>query len=242
VCTLSWLPSRNGYWLLFTRDERRSRSRGSPPAVARRGDHLVLAPTDGDFEGTWIGVNSAGVGAALLNRYADGPTDPGIPRVSRGLLVRSLLDSRSATRVVRRLEDMSLAPFQSFTLAATDRRGVVHVTDWDGSSVTKTTIRQPGLLRTSSGGDQLEAERQRRKVFDELVGTELRPRIESLREFHRGHLPERGPYSVCMHRDEAETHSLTEVRVSRRTATMRFLAGPACRDPVRFVRTIPLVR
>lgn len=241
MCTLSWIPSRNGYWLLFTRDERRTRARARPPTVARINGTTVLAPTDGDFGGTWIGVNGAGVSATLLNRYEDTPVDPTGGQISRGLLLRSLLDARRAGGLIGRLVTMPLAPFRPFTIAATDRRGVMHLADWDGHALTRAVTRTPGLVRTSSGKDQRDAERLRAATFEGLVPPGNRPGIERLRDFHRGHLPERGAFSVCMHRDEAETQSLTELRVGRGVATMRYFAGPPCQAPLRYVRSIPLL-
>ena len=242
MCTLSWLSSPNGYWLLFTRDERRTRARGRPPAITRRGGIRILAPTDGDFGGTWVGVNSAGVAAALLNRYDDAPADPGVPRVSRGLLVRSLLDSGSTAALLRRLAGLELGTFQPFTLAVVGRGGLIHLADWDGARLVTSGVDRPGLVRTSSGRDQAEAERLRGAAFRQVGGGAARPDIGLLRAFHRSHLPERGAFSVCMHRDEAETHSVIEIRVSRRTATIRYLDGPPCREPARSIRSIPVDR
>src|SRR5436305_622975 len=52
--------------------------------------------------------------------------------------------------------------------------------------------------------------------------------IDRLRGLHRSHLPERGPFSICMHRTNAATVSYTEVTVENRNVTMRYKPGPPC--------------
>lgn len=241
MCTLSWLPCRHGYWLLFNRDERRTRAPGRPPTVGRVGGIKVLAPADGDFGGTWVGGNQFGVSAALLNRYDDTPVDPTAGTVSRGILLQSLLGGRSATALVGALRTSALAPFKPFTVAATDRAGTMHLGDWDGARLAVTTTDQPGLVRTSSGADQATAERVRSALFAEAAtGGPLD--VDLLRRLHRGHAPARGPFSICMHRDEAATQSLTEVRVSARRITLRHWHGPPCQAPLCSVRQLATTR
>jgi hypothetical protein len=45
---------------------------------------------------------------------------------------------------------------------------------------------------------------------------------------HRSHGTERGPYSTCMHREDAATVSYTEVTVSRQRADMSYTPGTPC--------------
>ena len=44
------------------------------------------------------------------------------------------------------------------------------------------------------------------------------------------HEPERGPFSICMHRREAATVSYTEIDVTRNRATMGYVPGPLCKE------------
>lgn len=240
MCTVSWLPSRHGYWLLFNRDERHTRSKASYPKRTRQRAVRAITPADGDFGGTWIGTNEFGLTTALLNRYEDGPVDPSAGTVSRGLLLRALLDSPSARVVADRLRETSLTPFQPFTVVAADPTGQLHLFDWDGTTLHQTTSRTAGLVRTSSGRDQRQAEVVRTGVWATLAPG--KPNIAALRLLHRSHAPTRGPFSVCMHREEAGTQSLTEVRVARRVVRVSYLAGAPCQTPIRRVRTIPRFR
>ncbi len=230
MCTLSWVPTPDGFRLFFNRDERRTRARGRPPRVTRTPAGEFLGPVDGDFGGTWIGVNHHGVAGAILNRYEDTPPGALAGRVSRGLLLRDLLlTSRTPADLVRRTRAARLKDFLPFTLATVAAGRPVTLIDWNGRTLRVTRTRRPGVLRTSSGSDQGAADRARRSVYRELLGTRDQPSPDVLRRLHQSHLPHRGPLSACMHRPEAKTQSLTEVAVGRRRATMWYAAGSPCR-------------
>ena len=73
------------------------------PAIRRTAGGTVLAPLDLREGGTWLGVNSRGVFAALTNRRAE--TDPRTDRRSRGLLVMDALEAGSAAEAADRIEE-----------------------------------------------------------------------------------------------------------------------------------------
>jgi uncharacterized protein with NRDE domain len=224
MCTVSWAPTPGGYTLYFNRDERRTRGIGHPPSAAERDGVRFLAPIDPDAGGTWIGVNERGVAVGLLNRYHETPLDTGGPRTSRGLLVLSVLPAPSAAAVLDRVAGRNLAEFQPFTICAVDLHRQVHLADWNGTELRTERTARAGMIRTSSGRDQAEAERIRAAAERELV---IGP--SDLDRFHRSHFPERGPFSVCMHRPEAETASLTTIEVSAGRARLEYVAGSPCR-------------
>jgi len=61
--------------------------------------------------------------------------------------------------------------------------------------------------------------------------------VSWLRRFHSSHAshaPEIGPYSICMHRNDAATVSYTEVVVSRRITRMRYQSGSPCGPTTEF--------
>jgi hypothetical protein len=84
----------------------------------------------------------------------------------------------------------------------------------------------------SSGFDEPGSQRTRGKSFREALRQSSAGSTEWLRRLQRAHGPERGPYSICMHREDATTVSYTEVVVSHTTATLRYTPGaPCCTAP-----------
>ena len=67
MCTVTWTRRPDGYSVFFNRDELRSRKEALPPRVHDDGTVSYVAPEDGDFGGTWLSVNGAGVTIGLLN-------------------------------------------------------------------------------------------------------------------------------------------------------------------------------
>jgi hypothetical protein len=47
-------------------------------------------------------------------------------------------------------------------------------------------------------------------------------------DFHARHDPMPGPYSPCMHRDDARTVSFTSIAVERGVAVLRYQPGAPC--------------
>ncbi len=239
MCTVSWLREPAGYQVFFNRDERRTRAPGLPPTHGRTGDTAWLAPLDGDHRGTWIGVSEHGVTLGLLNRYGESPADaePDEP-TSRGHLVTALLDLRALADLPARIEAAHPTRYRPFTLAAFAPDADACLLGWDGRAVTLDRVTGSGLVLTSSGHDQAGAARVRTALF-----ARQRPgggwTADGLTALHRSHEPERGPYSVCMHRPDAATVSATWVVVTPGAVRLRYHAGPPCRTAAAPDLTLP---
>ena len=76
------------------------------PAIRRTSTGAVLSPLDLRESGTWLGLNSRGVFAALTNRKAEGDASP--DRRSRGLLVLDALEADTAAEAADRIEEGAL--------------------------------------------------------------------------------------------------------------------------------------
>jgi hypothetical protein len=210
----------------MNRDERRTRARGRPPEVASIRGIPVLLPTDPDAGGSWISVNASGTTLALLNRYEDTPHDDGGPFISRGLLLRELAWAPDTGVVETELRRLVLSRYRPFTRASVSRGGVPHLFDWTGRELGCTTVVEPGLVRASSGSEQARAEQVRGELFRRASQRPggLTPLV--LESLHRSHRPEIGPLSICMHREEAHTVSLSLITATLSTILFRYIDGP----------------
>jgi hypothetical protein len=234
---MTWLDREDGgYDVFFNRDERRTRLPAAPPSVRTVDGTRMLAPTDGDFGGSWLAVNERGLVVALLNG-AVGSTieDPRATWTSRGLLVRALAGSSSTADAIARLERTDLARYRAFVLVlldlARDRRTAI----WSERTLVVDPAADVALPIVSSSFDSAEVARGRRERFRALAAETWASPAELHRAYHKDHAPERGPRSVCMHRPDAETVSFSRIEVEPRA--IRFLYWPVspCRatgDPV----------
>src|SRR5438477_7286592 len=66
MCTVSFIPKHQGFYLAMNRDEKRSRPIAVPPRIVRIAGRSAIFPLDPNG-GSWIAVNDAGVCLVLIN-------------------------------------------------------------------------------------------------------------------------------------------------------------------------------
>lgn len=225
MCTVSFLPTQSGFALAMNRDEKKSRVAGEKPRRKRTGRFLALHPAE-PYGGTWIGVNHRGMALALINWHAQ-PVNRNAC-VSRGIVVPHLLAADNPKRVTALFASLPLARINPFRLIAVSlRQRSLCEWRWDGNCL---GLSQRAWARShwfSSGIDEAGVAKARAKIAARTLGTLLH-----LRRMHRSHRPERGAFSVCMHRDDAETVSYTEILAGPLGAQMRHAQGALCKERV----------
>jgi len=231
MCTVTFIARRNGYALGMNRDERLMRVPGLPPRLRRINGRRALFPSEPNG-GTWIGVNDAGATFALINWYAVAARIRENPS-SRGQVVKWSLPADSPNAVERIFDGLPLSrtnPFRLIGVFLAER----HVVEWrwDLQLLERRAHSWSTNTWISSGFDEPGAQQARSKAFRKAMCQPTVSSLDWLRRLHRSHVPERGPYSHCMHRLDAASVSYTEVAVTRRTATMRYMAGPPCCTPL----------
>lgn len=220
MCTVSWLRQADGYQVFCNRDESRTRRTALAPRVQERSSVKLIVPEDGDHGGSWIGVNEYGLTLCLLNRYeahseveATAAASGHLLR-SRGLLLTELFDSRSCMTVKDRLLDTDLDCFQPFDLlllCPDDQPSLAH---WNGRQLSFEGCGDSALPLTSSAFNTAEVVASRRELFHRLTANATELSFDRLYEFHRSHEPAASAYSVCMHRDDAQTVSFSWINVT----------------------------
>ena len=65
MCTVTIVPSGDGFCLGCNRDERRDRAVALPPTVHSLRQQTAIFQVDPAGQGTWVGVNGAGVAACF---------------------------------------------------------------------------------------------------------------------------------------------------------------------------------
>jgi len=241
MCTVSWLPTGDGYELFFNRDERYQRPAIGPAIGGRRGVAWIR-PRDAEADGSWISANQLGVTVGMTNFYPEAP--PPRPRdpVSRGLLLASISDADSLAEVTTRIRNGALERYEPFSIVAAAPATATRVLTWDGVRLRERDHAAPGFVLASSGAEPPGLQAIRRTVFQQAIAREGLNR-ETLLAVHASHIPERGALSVCVHRGIAGTVSSSHVIVDRDTVEFRYAPGPPCVTefgaPIRLQRSAP---
>jgi len=234
MCTVSFLPQSQGFFLAMNRDEQKSRPRALPPWRRRAGAHAALYPSE-KSGGTWIGANDAGLILALINWYAKPQRDRSLC-VSRGIVIPELLAAGDPRELARRLKTLPLSKLNPFRLIAVST-GARNIKEWrwDGKTLSSKRFSWKRRHWFSSGYDEALVNRKREPLVRNIAETPA-----AIRKLHRAHELERGPFSICMHRDVAETVSYTEIAVTKKKARLRYAAGAPCRNKRSIPRVLPL--
>ena len=175
-----------------------------------------------------MGVNTYGVVAGIANLFVNRDPVPPARKVSRGLLVRKFLDSPSSLQVERRVLAFDLEPFEPFTLVALEVGRAPVILRWDRSALSPVEPLGSALLVTSAG-DSRSIETSRIRLFEaESRNGELTAsRVE---ELYRAP-PNGDDSSICVHRPEVSTVSLTRIEVSPLQVSLTYTPGQPCQTP-----------
>lgn len=211
----------------MNRDEKRSRVPALLPAIIDLGERRVVLPREPNG-GTWIAVNDRGICFALINWYRI-EREPARSIISRGKVVVAVAGASSTEDIAARLGALKLQrlrPFRLIGIVPSER----NLTEWRWN-LERLSGRKHSWRRQhwfSSGFDERRAELERSRVCSFAQTGQAANSLSWLRRLHRSHAATRGPFSICMHRNDAETVSYTEVAVSGRRVLMRYKPGPTC--------------
>jgi hypothetical protein len=229
MCTVTFIARQRGYCLGMNRDEKLTRPTGLPPKRKTMNGRAVLCPSE-PGGGTWIAVNDYGATLALINWYSI-TERVGSKAVSRGEVLNSISAAISPDVADAALRGLPLNRINPFRLI-----GVYPATGeniewrWNMEQLVRQNHRWKSQQWISSGLDEPTAQRVRSRTFQRAGQQHSAGGLDWLRRLHRSHSPQTGPFSTCMHRDDATTVSYTEVAVSSRQATMRYHPGTPCQN------------
>lgn len=224
MCTVSVIATGDGYRLVHSRDEQRSRAPGLTPEVRKAGGFRVVAPHDPVGGGTWVLARDDGLTLAIMNVNPEPPPDLDLAALrSRGLIIPDLA-SLGVDEIAAAMADLDYSRYAPFRLIAAVRPGCrvrIETWTWAGAGEPRADTPKAPVCWSSSGlGDSVVAARG--PLFEEIVGRDPTPAAQE--GFHRNLWPGRGAESVLMSRQDARTVSLTAVESGPRGSRMAYSA------------------
>jgi len=227
MCTVSIVPLDGGFRVMSNRDERLDRASAFQPQIERMDSRAVIMPIDPVGGGSWIGVNDAGLVAAVLNRH-DGPAPYGASFSSRGALVRRALGCESIEAAMASVEALDPKRFQPFRLVLVQHHRIALVAgDAHEFAHAESTLGQSFMFTASSLGDVF-VDLPRRWLFECLMGRAA-DRLQAQLLFHRHQWPGKREISVLMERGDAATVSRTTIDVRNDGIELEYESLVPCR-------------
>jgi hypothetical protein len=111
MCTVTFIPARDNFFITSNRDEKNSRRRAIRPSVYNHNGWNLIYPKDAEAGGTWIAVKENGDTAVLLNGafICHKPEPP--YRKSRGHLFLEVLSADYPAWTFSKIELLGIEPF-----------------------------------------------------------------------------------------------------------------------------------
>ena len=218
MCTLTWRGAGGRLDVFMNRDESRARPRAEPPALRTLRGARYLPPRDPQDGGAWILANEHGLVLVLANLQG---RDPAAAR-SRGLLLWNLADANSPRDALARWEALDLSSSRPHLLHALSPTEAA-AGGWTGTRRARVEADPFSGFASTSSLDPEWIPQLRRKRWDPDGDPEA---------FHRSHDPGPSAESVCMHRADAATASMTRVVVTPAEVSMSYADGPPCETPL----------
>lgn len=220
MCTVTYIPSKDGFFLTSNRDEHVSRGHALPPVVYCNGKEKLLFPKDRDKSGSWIAAKSNGDVAVLLNGAFVKHTIQPWYRKSRGLI---FLDIISAERPAGYYQGLDLDGIEPFTLILFVS-GQLYEGRWDGREKQMAAI-ETGMAHIWSSATlyDMMAAAKRRNWFEQWRQTGIQTTVRTILDFHRYGGNGDPMDSLVIDRDgKMKTMSITNVHVRPKQIKMTY--------------------
>ena len=225
MCTMTWFVKDNGYELFFNRDERTSRRHAGLPTVQQANGTKYISPTDADAGGTWIASNQFGITICLLNHYEFEQIATYKHWTSRGEIVRRFATIEDMNLIEQHFNALDLSDYRAFRMFLIDRNGNNRLCIWDGHLPrVEINVTTP---KSSSSVDAMHVKTERKQLFSNR-GLVTSQDSKEFIKYHSSHIPDRSQESVCMHRSDANTVSLSHVDVDAEMVRFAYADGPPC--------------
>jgi hypothetical protein len=218
MCTVTFIPNKDGIFLTSNRDEKSTRKKALPPAVIQLSSGKVLFPRDQDANGTWIAVHERGDALVLLNGAFEAHCSEPPYKKSRGILVIELFENNS---ILHGFDAASLEKIEPFTLIIWED-GQLYEARWDGREKYLETLNHKIPQIWSSATIYNKSQRETKNSwFNAWVNNFSNPEFQDVMDFHEFSGDGTSENNLNMNRDNLLfTVSITSVFVKSEMAKM----------------------
>jgi hypothetical protein len=227
MCTLTFIAGDTSHRIAMNRDERIARGAGQPPEIHEVDGTKAIYPGDGEG-GTWIGVNELGIVLALLN-WTDAADKSGGKTRSRGQVIPALIASHSLAELCTALQVSSLKgmlPFRLVGVFAFEKE--IREWRWDSTQIDSQVHRWDTRHWFSSSLSDQKAGTLRGAACRHALSEADAGSAAWLRRLHASHAGGPGPFSMCVHREDVQTLSYTEIHLAPATVAVEHFLGSPC--------------
>jgi len=133
MCTVTYLPTEDGFILTSNRDERKSRSNTEFPRRYNHFNQSIFYPKDKESTGTWIATSSQGLTLCLLNGAFEKHESQPPYKTSRGLVLLEFFKHRFADNFLAEVDLKGVEPFTLIIACQQTEHSFLYELRWDGN-------------------------------------------------------------------------------------------------------------
>ena len=216
MCTVTVLPSAQGFTLTMNRDERRSRHESGLCLEAAAGRHYCY-PVDAESGGTWVGMNDHGVALALLNRYQAPSSEHA---KSRGGIIATGLGLGAFSSIAESMKTLPVDQYNAFDCLLVGRHSAC-LFSWNKEQYRYQTVSYDEGIMLTSSSERIEAVREYRQQQFTRWQAEWGVAGEVDR-FHLQQSHDMQHSAVFMARENTHTKSLVQITVNASQGTLNY--------------------
>lgn len=220
MCTVTFVPLKNGFVLTSNRDEKIARPTISPKIYGENGTKL-LYPKDEKAGGTWIVAKNDGTCIVLLNGAFENHHKKSDYAKSRGVILMEMI---KASNPMSYFSSINLKGVEPFTLIVFQKDKLVEL-KWDEKE--KYAIPHSILashIWSSSTLYNQEQRSLRKQWFEDFMQQNNNLSSEKILSFHKNTQPENTEFGLVINRDETtKTLSITQLLMQNNLVEMTYV-------------------
>lgn len=221
MCTVTYIPVKDKYFISSNRDEKYSRGQAMPPAVYNSNNKTLIYPKDADAGGSWIALHENGNAAVLLNGAFEKHEPMPAYRKSRGLVFLQVIEAETPIRYFHETDLMGIEPF---TLVIAEANSL-YESRWDGNKkhCRQLSRHRPHIWSSATLYD-VEMIRRREKWFARFLNNTPQPTQKDILDFHLFTGADNAAENLVMERGGIySTVSITSILLTERRGSMKYL-------------------
>ena len=220
MCTVTFVPHQNGYFLTSNRDEKNTRSSALLPQEYSIGDYKYIFPKDKDAGGTWITLKENGDSLCLLNGAFTHFIDNGLYTVSRGKIV---LEIATSLNLVASFKNIDLTRTAPFTLVIVNETKLFECR-WDGERKHCNLLdsTKPYIWSSATLYDPFQ-QAKREKWFEQFLQNTKHPSQNDMIHFHKNTGDGNNENDLVMNRNNHYfTVSISSIAITENEYAMQY--------------------
>lgn len=221
MCTVTYIPGKEGFSITSNRDEKSWRESALVPQFYAFDTGSVLFPKDPHAGGTWIATHENGNAIVFLNGAFEAHTPNPPYKKSRGVVLLDLINSHSPCNSFLSINLNNIEPFTAVIFD----QGFLFECRWNGNKKFREQFDASRPYIWSSATLYDKPVRDKRQVwFETWIKEKNDPTLQEILHFHRFTGDGDHQNDLLMNRDgKVGTVSITSVQVQGPKITMHYL-------------------